>query len=578
MPDQGQINFTIAAHNRASGAIAGVNKSLGGLQAKTIAVGSAIGAALGGLAVQAFSKMTDFVKDSIGAASNLNETMSKTQVIFGSAADDVIAFAKQAGDSLGLSQQAALDASSTFAVFAQSAGLGGKDLSKFSGDLVTLSADFASFYNTSPEQAITAIGAALRGESEPIRKYNILLNDMTLRQRAVTLGITKTTKKALTPQQKVLAAQAEIIAQSSVAQGDFARTSGGLANQQRILSAAMSNLSADLGTAFMPILAELMGFITGTVIPTFRNNFVPIIEKLKEVFEGVAKTVKGAVQPIMEALQPVIDKIAWNFMVLQGRLSEVWDAVKWKLMVAFSNLTAFMRDEVGPAISKFVELLNGPLGTALFVLGGAIAGIKIALFAYQTAITAVTAVKGAWAAITGTVTAAQALLNAVMAMNPIALVVLAIAALIGALIAAYMASEDFRNIVDGLFKLLGDVAGFIGGALTTAFDAFGKFISDLGAFIMESPFGDFLRFVSAVAGGIGDIIGAVFGGGNNSPVAATGGGGGATYTGIGGGGLAPTVNTYVTLDGKQVADSVDVRLGRSYGSGSVPRTAPGGGY
>jgi hypothetical protein len=305
---------------------------------------------------------------------------------------------------------------------------------------------------------------------------------------------------------------------------------------------------------------------------------VPIIEKLKEVFEGVAKTVKGAVQPIMEALQPVIDKIAWNFMVLQGRLSEVWDAVKWKLMVAFSNLTAFMRDEVGPAISKFVELLNGPLGTALFVLGGAIAGIKIALFAYQTAITAVTAVKGAWAAITGTVTAAQALLNAVMAMNPIALVVLAIAALIGALIAAYMASEDFRNIVDGLFKLLGDVAGFIGGALTTAFDAFGKFISDLGAFIMESPFGDFLRFVSAVAGGIGDIIGAVFGGGNNSPVAATGGGGGATYTGIGGGGLAPTVNTYVTLDGKQVADSVDVRLGRSYGSGSVPRTAPGGGY
>jgi hypothetical protein len=514
MATNAQVNFTIAARNQASGAIAGVNKSLGGLRAKTIAVGSAIGTALGGIAVQAFSKLTNFVQSSIGAASNLNETMSKTQVIFGDAADDVIAFAKSAGDSLGLSQQAALDASSTFAVFAQSAGLAGKDLSTFSGDLVTLSADFASFYNTSPEQAITAIGAALRGESEPIRKYNILLNDATLRQRAMALGIIKNTKTALTPQQKVLAAQAEIIAQSSVAQGDFERTSGGLANQQRILSAAMANLSADLGTAFMPILQEAIGFITSVVIPTFRNSFVPVIDKLKEVFGDVATTVKKVVGPVMQALQPIIDKVSWNFKVLMSRLGPVVDMVKWQLQVALSRLAGFMSDVVGPAISGFVALLDGPFGMALKVLVGAIVGVKVALMAYSAALGVLRAVQTVGAAITGVFTAAQAALNIVMSLNPISLVVLAIAALIGMFAAAYIASEDFRKIVDGLFKVLGDIAGFIGGALSTAFDLFGKFVGGVGEAIMNSPFGLFLKLASGIAQGIGGILSGIFGGDN----------------------------------------------------------------
>ena len=89
----------------------------------------------------------------------------------------------------------------------------------------------ASFKNTSPEEAITAIGAALRGESEPIRRYGVLLDEATLKHRALALGIISTTDQALTPQQKVLAATAEIYRQTGDIQGDFTRTSEGLANR-----------------------------------------------------------------------------------------------------------------------------------------------------------------------------------------------------------------------------------------------------------------------------------------------------------------------------------------------------------
>ncbi len=204
----------------------------------------------------------------VQAASDFAETTSKVKVVFGDQAKAIEDYAKTADVSYGLSQRAAMDAASTFALFGQSAGLSGSKLTDFSTKLVSLSSDFASFYNTSPADAITAIGAALRGENEPIRRYNVLLDAMTMKQEALRLGIIKNTKSALTPQQKVLAAYSLIFKQSTKAQGDFARTSEGLANQQRILAAQFENLKVQLGIELIPYMLilvkkmkEIMAFV-----------------------------------------------------------------------------------------------------------------------------------------------------------------------------------------------------------------------------------------------------------------------------------------------------------------------------
>jgi hypothetical protein len=187
------------------------------------------------------------------AASDLSESMNKTRVIFGGASKDVEAFASNAADKLGLSKRAALDAASTFATFGKAAGLSGGELTGFSKKLVTLSADLASFYNTSPEDAILAIGAALRGESEPIRRYGVLLNDAVLKQEMFALTGEKVTG-TLTPQQKVLAAQAAIFKQTTDAQGDAIRTGDGLAMTQKRLQASVENLQAEFGEAAIPVI------------------------------------------------------------------------------------------------------------------------------------------------------------------------------------------------------------------------------------------------------------------------------------------------------------------------------------
>ena len=201
-------------------------------------------------AAAAIGTFTSVISPAIRAASDFQEATSKVNVVFGRASKSVKDFADGAARNLGQSKQAVLDAAGVFGTFGKAAGLAGEDLSTFTTDFVTLSTDLASFNNTSPEEAVLAIGAALRGESEPLRRYGVLLNDAVLKQEAMTLGIYDG-KGALTAQQKVLAAQAAIYKQTTDAQGDFMRTSDGLANSQRTLKAIIDDVKVSIGQAFL---------------------------------------------------------------------------------------------------------------------------------------------------------------------------------------------------------------------------------------------------------------------------------------------------------------------------------------
>lgn len=211
-----------------------------------------------GLVGKQFHQMT------VGA-SDLSETVNKTSVVFEDAFEDIDTFAKSAAKNLGTSRRQALDAAASIGLFGKSAGKSGKDLANFTTDLVQLSADLASFFNTSIPDAQAALSAALRGEMEPIRRYNVLLNDAALKSKAMAMGIYEG-KGALTGQQKILAAYEEILSQTVDAQGDFARTADGYANSSRTLQANIQDLKDEVGTAFLPILENVTGVMANGVL------------------------------------------------------------------------------------------------------------------------------------------------------------------------------------------------------------------------------------------------------------------------------------------------------------------------
>ena len=232
-----------------------ISQAEGGL-GKLSAAGKVLGATLGAAgAAFAVFQGARFIGDAVQSASDLNEALSKNRVLFGQSAQAIRDFASGAAVSLGQTETQALNAAGTFAVFGKSAQLTGSELVNFSTSLTTLASDLASFYNTSADDAITAIGAALRNESEPIRRFGVLLDAASLEAEAFAMGLTKALGP-LTQQQRVLAAQSLILKQTTDAQGDFARTQDGLANTTKTLAAAFENAKAAIGEGFVNSINE----------------------------------------------------------------------------------------------------------------------------------------------------------------------------------------------------------------------------------------------------------------------------------------------------------------------------------
>lgn len=337
----------------------------GAFMAPLAGLGPAIAGVMGAAAVG------DFLKDAVGQASDLNEVGTALKTVFGDGLGAVEAFGDTGAKALGMSKLEALQAAQTFGVYGKAAGLSGKENAKFSTTLASLGTDLASFYNTSPEQAIEAIGSGLRGEAEPLRQFGILLDDATLRQQALKMGLIKTTKSALTPQQKVLAAQAAIMNQSKVAQGDFAKTSGGLANQQRILAAQWTDAKGKIGGVFLPIILAAVKGVNGlfdaitpikdAVAGMFseasagKGPLAGVVSAVQTVGPQILPTLKTVGATVGAVLLPALSRAGTLFTtVLLPMFMRVGTAVGGILLPALQRIGALFTGTVLPAVSAVV--------------------------------------------------------------------------------------------------------------------------------------------------------------------------------------------------------------------------------
>jgi len=353
-----------------------INRSLGGMQGATKkaqggftilkgAMGTAFGGAIIGGVFAAGKAIGDFAGASIDAASTMEELESKVNAIFGAEAGaEIAAWSETASKAFGQSQIQAQNAASTFAIFGKGAGLAGSDLVDFSTGLTELSSDLASFYDASPEEAIGAIGAALRGETEPIRRFGVMLDAASMQQKAFEMGIISSTNEALLPQQKALAAQALIMEQTADAQGDFARTSDGLANSQRTLEATLEDVKTQVGEGLLPAI----GSIVQAVGPMLQQLAGP----LGQVAEQIGGVLSEAFQQIAPILPTVAETLGQIAATVGGALAQALGTLipaLQPILQAFQNLAAQIAPLLSKVLGKVAEILGRVLGAVTPLLG-----------------------------------------------------------------------------------------------------------------------------------------------------------------------------------------------------------------
>ncbi|AZF93206.1 tape measure protein [Gordonia phage Adora] len=257
-----QANQNVERSNRAverssNSVVAAAGRARGALEMAGVGVGLAA--------------VVEGMKRAVFAASDLAESTNAVDVSFGSSAQKVKDWAATAAQAIGQSNVEAREGASTMALYGKQANLSGDSLANFSIKMTTLASDMASFRNTSPEQAVEALGAAFRGESDPIEAYGVLLNEATIKNQAMKDGLVASTSDALTPAIRVQAVYNAILEQTSIMQGDFGNTSDSMANRLRILRASATNAAAGIGDKLMPIANGFITLLEGPGMAAFQG-------------------------------------------------------------------------------------------------------------------------------------------------------------------------------------------------------------------------------------------------------------------------------------------------------------------
>lgn len=245
--------------------------------------------AMGGLAVK--------------AASDLNESMNKTDVVFGSSAKTIETWSQGSAKALGQSRQQALEAAGTFGNLFNTMGIGSEQSAKMSMSIVGLASDLASFNNLDPTVALEKLKAGLVGEAEPLRSLGVNLTAAAVQAKAMEMGLADANGE-LSQSALAQARYALILEQTKAAQGDFARTSDGLANSSRIMKAELADAAATMGQHLLPIALKIVTTINSW-LEAF-NNLSPATQKTILVVAGLA----AAIGPLLSIVGTAIS--AWG--------------------------------------------------------------------------------------------------------------------------------------------------------------------------------------------------------------------------------------------------------------------------
>ncbi len=323
-------------------------RDMGSIDDKTTKTGHHIGTAMK-VAGAAFAAVgigaAIGAKKAIDAASNLGESVNAVEVVFGKASDTIFEFGKTAATQAGLSQRAFNEAVTPIGAALRNVGLGAEEAANQSINLTKRAADMASVFNVDLDEAITAIQAGLRGEADPLERFGVGLNETAIASYAVKTGIAAAGEE-MTNQQKVQARLGLLMEQSNRVAGDFVNTSDGLANQQRILRAEFENVSAEVGTALLPVATKLLG-IVADLVPKVLDLGRSIAGFLGPVLSTVVDTVRDFAEGLGGSGEGSVAGAGWK----------VSQFIRGQLIPALKGIWGWISDNIIPIIRDLGKIV-----------------------------------------------------------------------------------------------------------------------------------------------------------------------------------------------------------------------------
>jgi hypothetical protein len=346
--------------------ISAATRQLGAFGSATSGFGSTlgkVGAALASFGLAA--KAVQFTQSSIDSARDLERSIYSIGTVFGDAAPEMEAFAKNAYN-IGLSQKEAAKASVFLGSVLKQSGFSMADVTEQTQKLVSLGVDLATTYQYPVQEALLGMTALFRGEYDPIEKFGVAMKQSEINSELAARGLDKLEGAARRNAEQIV--RMELFYQRSTdALGAFTGQSGNLFVEQQKLQVQFENMQAEIGTQLLPVIVDLT------------KSLLPLIDELYPRLTQMVQDSLPALQGFADLIKDMADNSTTTGQTMQflaDTLGQVFGfiASNFGVLVQLSLLFG--------GVSVAIGLVNAalamtPIGWAIIAIGGLTAGLLL---------------------------------------------------------------------------------------------------------------------------------------------------------------------------------------------------------
>ena len=375
--------------------------------------------ALANLVADGFRKAIDGAKEfattMIGEAANVRAEASQFEQTFGDMGDEAEAAIKRVADSTGILDTRLKVVGSQIYAFARSSGASVPEAMELMETALMASADSAAYYDKSLADSAETLQSFLKGNYANDAALGVSATEFTRNAKATELFGKKYNDLTEIQKQQTLLKMVTDSQKLSGAMGQASREADGWENVQGNLNEAWRQFKANVGTPFLEALIPVIQSVT-TKFQEWQTNVD---------WDAFNKTVKDVANNIMTGFKWVIDNGDAIMAVIAGIVSG---------FMAFKTFT-------------FIAGLVSTLKTLFLVIK---AGVPI-----------------------------MKALNIVMGLNPIGLIIGAIAGLVAAFVVLWNKSEAFRNFWIGLWEKIKEITSTVVQAIADWFSGLWDWIQNI---------------------------------------------------------------------------------------------------
>ena len=391
---------------------------------------------------------------SLEAASKFGAISNKFNVVFGEFSNSTQKWVSDFAFATNANEQSLVKWMSTFQDTFVPLGFAREEGSKLSRKLAELSSHVAKFNGLKTDEVMQAFSSAITGSHETVKKFGIIINEITMREELLKMGIEGGTQAA-NEQEKAIARLNIMMNSSKDAWGAAYDRAFDYNSLLEGISGTVSKMKVTLGNSMKGMASAVLAGVKQS-LDVISEIFDKNKEGVEKVFNQIGTAINKAIKNIMNAVKKI-------------NLSQIGNLIEG--IITFFGKIAAAAMEVFAAITPGINNTLGMLGNMLRFLGQI--DLKFVMIAfsifmmikgamqiynmvttllglYKMAKSAIVAIKG--------LTAATSIMNAVMNASPALLIGVALAAVAAAVVGIGIASSKAKDETKKLNSELSEMA------------------------------------------------------------------------------------------------------------------------